>query len=105
MPTTSATPPQFGSSRRDSRDDRFDVLVYQYDLADHPEEREGQLRRFALVEENRRSTPAYWVTTWETVAAAVTYHQDQEYAADWMIDTIVDLDTGDEVPAADWVRA
>ncbi len=97
MPTTSAT--------RNVRDDRFDVLVDQYDLADHPEEREGQLRRFALVEENRRSTPAYWVTTWETVAAAVTYHQDQEHAADWMIDTIVDLDTGDEVPAADWVRA
>ncbi len=98
MPTTSPNPPAYGSTSRTTRDDRFDEILDSYEIAEHAEEQEGRLRQFLLVEENQRNTPAYWATTWDSVADALAYHRDQEYAEDWMIDAVIDLDTGDEVP-------
>lgn len=52
--------------------------------------------RYLLVEKNRYNTPPYWLSTFDDPIAAVHYHLDQEYAEDWSIVTIVDLDDGSE---------
>lgn len=52
--------------------------------------------RWLLVEENvKGSTPPYWLTTHAGPAEAGQYHFTQEYASDWAIVEIIDLDTGE----------
>jgi hypothetical protein len=51
--------------------------------------------RYMLVEKNRRSTPPYYLTTHRTPEAAGAYHWGQEYCADYDIEVLVDLQTGD----------
>jgi hypothetical protein len=50
--------------------------------------------RYLLVEQNRYNQPPYWLSTFDDPVAACHYNLNQEYAEDWSIVTIVDLDTG-----------
>lgn len=55
-------------------------------------------KRYALVEMNvGGSTPPYWVTTHDTPSDAANYSINQEYASDWGIVSLTDLQTGDRV--------
>ena len=49
--------------------------------------------RFVLIERNRDGS-THWFSTHATLAAAASYHDDQEYVDDWEIITAVDLDQG-----------
>jgi hypothetical protein len=62
---------------------------------DEPLTRPWRPRRFLLLEKNQRSEPPYYLGTFDSVEAAGAYHWGQEYYADWAIELIVDLDTGD----------
>lgn len=58
--------------------------------------------RFALIEQSN-ITSQTWITLWDTVADAVRYHLGQDYADNWLIEHIVDLDTSE--PVADIAKA
>lgn len=80
-----------------TRKERYDDLCMRFLLDDDfLFTAEAEPRRYALVEDNRLSAPAHWITTFDSPEAAGTYHHEQEYAADWSINVLVDLDTGDE---------
>ena len=67
-------------------------------LVDYPgaevDDADDALRRFLLVERNLKDSPPFWVTTHDTPEEASAYHHGQEYAHDWQVETLVDLDTG-----------
>lgn len=57
-------------------------------------------KRYALIEVNvAGSTPPYWITTHDTPSDAAAYSIYQEYASDWGIVSLIDLQTGDRVQA------
>ena len=59
---------------------------------------DGEPKRYALVEMNvAGSTPPYWVTTHDTPSDAAAYSINQEYASDWDIVSLTDLQTGERV--------
>lgn len=51
--------------------------------------------RFLLVERSTRDY-RYWATVHPSVEAAGRYNVDQEYAGDWDIETVIDIDTDEE---------
>jgi hypothetical protein len=60
--------------------------------------------RWLLIERNvGGSTPPHWVTSHESQNAAGHYHTHQEYARDWEIVELIDLDTGDRFEEDDVV--
>lgn len=60
--------------------------------------------RFLLVEKNLRGcNPPHYLTTHATLAGAGQYTITQEYASDWGVVEIIDLDTGDTYDEDDFV--
>lgn len=55
----------------------------------------GAHHRWMLVERNLKSQPAYYVTLHATPDDAAAYHDGQEYADDWVIERLTDLDADD----------
>ena len=55
---------------------------------------DDDIGRWLLIEKSRFDGDL-WVTTWPDPDAAAEYHDGQEYEDDWIIDVLVDLDTGD----------
>lgn len=52
--------------------------------------------RFLLIERNMGGAePPFWFTAWDASDAAAHYHVNQEYAADWEVVALHDLDTGE----------
>lgn len=55
-------------------------------------------KRYALVEANAGgSEPPYWITTHDTPSDAASYSIHQDYASDWDIVSLTDLQTGERV--------
>lgn len=92
------------------------ILANEYDLPFNAGEDCGSIfdgtERYMLVESNRRgSSPPNWVTYHDSPDAAADYNVNQEYAEDWEVDAIFDLDRppsrarlhGYIVTAARWV--
>ena len=55
--------------------------------------------RFVLVELAHRHDGRHWLSGHASPDDAARYHDGQEYAEDWLILTLVDLDTGDRYSA------
>ncbi|MFP5319487.1 MAG: hypothetical protein ACLGI2_14495 [Acidimicrobiia bacterium] len=55
--------------------------------------------RFLLVEVAHRHDGLHWMSAHDSPDDAAAYHDSQEYAEDWLIVTLVDLDTGDTFEA------
>lgn len=69
-------------------------LAYSYGIEESDIETDDPAR-YALVEQNvGGSSPPYFVTMHSSPAEAGKYHVEQEYASDWEVDALVDLDTG-----------
>lgn len=65
------------------------------DYAGIDAENDDDLERFLLIERNvSHGDPPYWQSTHPSPEAASAYHHNQEYAVDWAIEALVDLDTG-----------
>lgn len=92
------------------------VLANEYDLPFN-DEAHGSIfdgtERYMLVESNQRgSSPPNWVTYHDWPDDAADYYINQEYAEDWEVEAIFDLDRqpscarldGYVVKAARWVN-
>lgn len=58
----------------------------------------GDLLQFLLVERNvgaASDTQSHWFSTHESAQEAGKYNIEQEYAEEWNIEMLVDLDTGE----------
>jgi len=52
--------------------------------------------RYVMFENNiGGSTPPMWLSSWDTPEQAMVHNLTQEYAGDWELLGVVDLDTGD----------
>lgn len=76
------------------------VESYQPCLDDHPDEVKSRFEdgdRFALVEKSRfdRDGDTYFLASFTTPEGAADYHDGQEWPEDWIIQRLIDLDTGD----------
>ncbi len=77
----------------------FDETVFRYhgDIHGYGSLRGLRLQRdlpVLLVEAN--VSGGYWLSSHATVDAALAYHVDQEYAADWTVEALVDHVAGVE---------
>lgn len=78
-----------------------------WSMTDTLDETTGAPRRWALMESSRAHD---WLTTHDSPTAAVRYNAWQEYADDWSIVALVDLDATEdawqagaaELPETDW---
>ena len=66
-----------------------------------------EIERYVLLEKSTYDG-SLWVSTWEERDDAVAYHYGQEYPADWTIEYVYDLDTGDQLTpnvttVTDWI--
>lgn len=85
-----------------SRRDVLEVVFGDYQdewqeaaLDDYVESKGDDMQQFALVERNWRGSREYWLTLHDTLQDAGSAHVDQEYAEDWELIEVRDLDTGD----------
>jgi hypothetical protein len=83
---------------------RFDELLDEYgadphdraDVADWQLDREA---KYLLVERNLRAG-GHWLSSHDSPATAADYHDRQEYAEEWEIVCLVDLESGEELEAS-----
>lgn len=77
-----------------TRKDRYDALVAGLEGEVDPMwDADAEPMRFATVERNVRSGYR-WIGTFESIEDALNNHVDQEYAEDWDMDGLYDLDEG-----------
>jgi hypothetical protein len=85
-----------------TRDGRWAAIVAEYEPRDAGERLVPGLR-FGLIESSEINGERIG-SVHETATAALAYNAEQEYAADWSIVLIVDLDTGEQVPESEWEK-
>lgn len=72
---------------------RFVELVEGEHVYDGTPHDVTDLHRFVLIERSRFDRDIY-VTDWENPADAADYHDGQEEPENWIVEELVDLDTG-----------
>lgn len=66
----------------------------------HQDDLELDAGRYLLIERNvGGDKPAHWFSIHYSPEDAAEYHDGQEYAEDWEIEVLVDLETGEELEA------
>jgi hypothetical protein len=88
------------SGLTEARKRRVAELVAAHPLQDPAQFRDvatelADAGRYLLVEVAHRHDGRHWMSGHDSPEAAARYHDGQEYADDWKIVTVVDLDTGE----------